>query len=292
MCTAAPLLPCACCSAARDEGDYSLPVMKRIDSAANPRFKELRLLVESSRERRKSGQSILDGVHLVAAYREHVGQPEAIVVDRPGLENPEIQALLGRMKEMEIVVLTDRLFKALSSVATPTGILAVVKTPVPGPMPLQMEACVMLEDLQDPGNLGSILRTCAAAGVRHVLLSRNAVHAWSPRVLRAGMGAHFALSIYEGIDLRAAAREFPGQRVATQQRSPRTIFDTDLTGRLALLFGNEGAGLSPGLLAAADAVVSIPMPGKTESLNVAAAAAVCLFERVRQLTSKGVIRDS
>jgi len=258
--------------------------MKRIDSSTNPRFKELRLLVESSRERRKSGRSVLDGTHLVAAYQEHVGQPERIAVSRPGLENPEIRALLDRMKEVDTVVLSDTLFKALSSVVTPTGILAVVETPDPRPMPREMDACVMLEDLQDPGNLGSILRTCAAAGIRHVLLSRNAVHAWSPRVLRAGMGAHFALSIYEGIDLRAAAREFAGKRVATRQRSSRTIFDTDLTGGLALLFGNEGAGLSPDLLAAADAVVSIPMPGKTESLNVAAAAAVCLFERVRQLT--------
>ncbi len=257
--------------------------MKRIDSYANPRFKELRLLVESSRERRKSGRSILDGAHLVSAYQELVGQPERIAVSRLGLENREIRALLDRMKEVETVVLSDTLFKALSSVATPTGILAVVETPGPGPLPREMDSCVMLEDLQDPGNLGSILRTCAAAGIRHVLLSRNAVHAWSPRVLRAGMGAHFALSIYEGIDLRAAAREFPGKRVATRQRSSQTLFDTDLTGSLALLFGNEGAGLSPGLLATADAVVSIPMPGKTESLNVAAAAAVCLFERVRQI---------
>ncbi len=257
--------------------------MKRIDSSTNPRFKEMRLLVESSRERRKSGRSVLDGAHLVSAYQEGIGQPERIAVSRQGLESPEIRALLDRMKEVDTVVLSDTLFKALSSVVTPTGILAVVETPGPRPMPREMDACVMLEDLQDPGNLGSILRTCAAAGVRHVLLSHNAVHAWSPRVLRAGMGAHFALSIYEGIDLRAAAREFAGKRVATRQRSSRTIFDTDLTGSLALLFGNEGAGLSPDLLAAADTVVSIPMPGKSESINVAAAAAVCLFERVRQL---------
>ncbi len=266
--------------------------MKRIDSSANSRFRELRLLVESSRERRKSGRSFLEGVHLVTAYREHIGLPEAIAVSRAGLEKPEIRALLDRMKEVDIVVLGDVLFKALSSVATPTGILAVVETPASQPVPREMDTCVMLEDLQDPGNLGSILRTCAAAGVRHVLLSRNAVHAWSPRVLRAGMGAHFALSLYEGIDLLAAAREFSGKRVATRQRSPRTLFDTDLTGGLALLFGNEGAGLSPGLLAAADAVVSIPMPGKAESLNVAAAAAVCLFERVRQVMAKSVIRDT
>ncbi len=143
----------------------------------------------------------------------------------------------------------------------------------------------MLEDLQDPGNLGSILRSCAAAGVRHVLLSKGSVQAWSPRVLRAGMGAHFMLSIYEQTDLRAAVQDFPGTLIATRPLAPRTVFDTDLTGKLGFLFGNEGAGLSAGLMAAADSLVSIPMPGKSESLNVAAAAAVCLFERVRQLTA-------
>ncbi len=143
----------------------------------------------------------------------------------------------------------------------------------------------MLEDLQDPGNLGSILRTCAASGIRHVLLSRGSVHAWSPRVLRAGMGAHFTLAIYEDVDLLAAARAFPGTKIATAPRAQRTIFDTNITGSLALLLGNEGAGLGPDLLATADSVVSIPMPGKAESINVAAAAAVCLFERVRQLSA-------
>jgi TrmH family RNA methyltransferase len=257
--------------------------MKKIDSPANPRYQDLRELVESSRERKKVGRSVLDGTHLVAAYLEHVGPPQQVVINRRGLENPEIRALLDRMKGAETIMLGDTLFKALSSVVTPTGILAVIETPREHPIPPGMESCVMLEDLQDPGNLGSILRTCAAAGIGHVLLSRGSVHAWSPRVLRAAMGAHFALAIYEGADLAAAARDFPGKRIATQQLSPRTLFDADLSGGLAFLFGNEGAGLSPGLLAAADTVVSIPMPGKAESLNVAAAAAVCLFERVRQM---------
>ncbi len=256
--------------------------MKRIDSSANPRYKALRRLVESSRERARSGRSVLDGVHLVAAYLEHAGQPEQVAVSRQGSQDPEIRALLGRMPDADAVVLGDAQFAALSSVVTPTGIVAVVPTPRPQPQPRGMDACVMLEELQDPGNLGSILRSCAAAGVGHVLLSRGSAHAWSPRVLRAAMGAHFALAIYEGADLVQAAREFNGARVATRQGAGRSIFDADLKGRVALMLGNEGAGLGAALLAAADTVVSIPMPGKAESLNVAAAAAICLFERVRQ----------
>jgi TrmH family RNA methyltransferase len=259
--------------------------MKQVTSATNPHYQALRKLVQSSQERQKTGLSVLDGVHLAAAYRGHVGLPRRIAVSRSGLGNPEVQTLLDGMKGVEIFALGDALFAGLSSVATPTGILTVVDTPRSRPVPQDMDVCVMLEDLQDPGNLGSILRSCAAAGVRHVLLSKGSVQAWSPRVLRAGMGAHFMLSIYERTDLGAAAREFPGRLIATRALAPRTLFDTDLAGKLGFVFGNEGAGLSAGLLAAADSVVSIPMPGKSESLNVAAAAAVCLFERVRQLSA-------
>lgn len=259
--------------------------MKQISSAANPRYQALRKLVQSSQERRKTGLSVLDGVHLAAAYREHVGLPQSIAVSRSGLAIPEVRALLDGIRGVEIIALGDAMFAGLSSVATPTGILTVVETPCPQTVPRDMDACVMLEELQDSGNLGSILRSCAAAGIRHVLLSKGSVQAWSPRVLRAGMGAHFVLSIHEQTDVRAAARDFPGRLIATRARAPRTVFDTDLTGRLGFLFGNEGAGLSAGLLAAADSLVSIPMPGKSESLNVAAAAAVCLFERVRQLSA-------
>lgn len=254
-----------------------------ITSAANPRYKSLRKLVQSSQERRHTGLSVLDGVHLAAAYRECVGTPRSLAVSRTGLANPEVRKLLEKMEGVEVLVLGDSLFEALSSVATPTGIVAVIETPRPRAALQRMDACAMLEDLQDPGNLGSILRSCAAAGVGHVLLSKGSVHAWSPRVLRAGMGAHFALSIHEQVDLVAAAREFEGTRVATRALSPRAVFDVDLRGRVAFLFGNEGSGLSATLLEAADAVVSIPMAGGAESINVAAAAAVCLFERVRQL---------
>ena len=143
----------------------------------------------------------------------------------------------------------------------------------------------MLEDVQDPGNLGSILRSAAAAGVTEIYLSTGCVHAWSPRVLRAGMGAHFALQIHEGVDLAGLVANYPGKVFAAVRDAARSLYSVDLRGEVALLFGNEGAGLSAGLREAAQSQISIPMPGKAESLNVAAAAAVCLFERVRQRAS-------
>ena len=259
--------------------------MKSITSADNPRYKALHRLVQSSQERRKSGLSVLDGIHLVEAYRAHVGLPQQLVVSRQGLADPEVRAMLDTMGKIEPVLLGDALYKGLSTVVAPTGVIAVVKTPQPQPIPRDLDACVMLEDLQDPGNLGSILRTCAAAGIRYVLLSKGSVQAWSPRALRSGMGAHFMLQIHERTDLQAAARAFSGTVVAAVARAPRILYDADLCGRIALLLGNEGGGLSRQLLESADMEIAIPMPGGAESLNVAAAAAVCLFERVRQLSA-------
>jgi RNA methyltransferase, TrmH family len=254
--------------------------MKKISSADNAQFKSLLKLAHSSRERRLAGYSLLDGVHLVQAYEARHGAAQQLVVSHAGAGNPEIQALL--QGHADALLLDDGLFKQLSSVATPTGVIAVVRTPRREALPAVLETCVMLEDIQDPGNMGSILRSCAASGVKQIFLSKQTVNAWSPRVLRAGMGAHFSLDIHERVELIELAKTFPGRVLATQAGAARRVFDADLTGDIALVFGNEGAGVSPELRACAHETVAIPISAATESLNVAAAAAVCLFERVRQ----------
>ena len=252
-----------------------------ITSSENPRFRALLKLQQSSRERRKAGHSLLDGSHLVAAYLQHGGAPDEIVVSASGCRSAEITGLVARAG-VDPLVLSDGLFRALSPVTNPTGIIAVVQTPRPLAVPARPGPCVMLEDIQDPGNLGSILRSAAAAGVEEVYLSGHSVHAWSPRVLRAGQGAHFALRIYEAADLAALMRTYPGTVLATAQEGKLPVYSADLSGTVALVFGNEGAGVSESLVRLAHQTICIPMPGSAESLNVAAAAAVCLFERVRQ----------
>ena len=268
-------------------GKYLNP-HKQISSADNPYFKSVLKLAQSSRERRRAGCSLLDGVHLLQAYQLHCGAPHQVIVSRSGAANPEIQTLLQSLAGITPWQLNDGLFKELSSVATPTGVIAVIKTPRRESVPDKLEACVMLEDMQDPGNLGSILRSCAAAAVKQIFLSKQSVNAWSPRVLRAAMGAHFGLEIYERIDLIALACAFPGRVLAAQQAATVSVFDSDLSGRVALVFGNEGAGVSHALMQCAHGAMAIPMSTGTESLNVAAAAAVCLFERVRQLSKSAV----
>lgn len=258
--------------------------MRELRSPDNPRFKRALKLRDSTRERRNARASLLDGVHLVEAYVTHGGMPREVFVSRAALGDAQIAALLARIGT-EPLVMSDALLQKLSPVKTPTGVVAVIDTPRPN-APSAKGACVMLDSIQDPGNVGSILRSAAAAAVREVYLSAGCADAWSPRVLRAGMAAHFALHIYEEVDLLEIAHAFKGCILVAAGGASQSIYDTDLTGDVALVFGNEGAGVDQSLRDIAHATISIPMAAGVESMNVAAAAAVCLFERVRQQVQK------
>lgn len=264
--------------------------MKFITSRDNPFFKQLIKLAESARQRKAAGLTLLDGTHLISAYRRALGQPESLIVSETGRENSEIKHLLaeqGAGTGTELIMLTDSLFREVSPVKTPTGIVALVPIPLPASMPVHADEkgepfIVLLEAIQDPGNLGSILRSAAAAGASDAYLSEGCADAWSPKTLRAAMGAHFLLRVHEQSELANVARAFSGRVIATTLEAETSLYQTSLSGSVALVFGNEGRGLSNALLQASAERISIPMPGGTESLNAAAAAAVCLFERVRQ----------
>jgi TrmH family RNA methyltransferase len=257
--------------------------MQRITSRQNPRLKEAARLVRSARDRRKAGRCVLEGEHLVGVYQARYGSPETLIVTEEALASESARAIAARDPAHTLIV-PAALFAELSTLPAGVGMLAVVPTPQPQP-PAPADFCLLLDDVQDPGNVGSMLRSAAAAGVTQVLLSKHCVFAWSPKVLRAGQGAHFHLEIHEDIDLPAWAalhRAAGGAVVATVATGGSDLFAAALGGRIALAVGNEGAGVSPALAAQATLRVTIPMPGGTESLNAAAAAAVCLFECVRQ----------
>lgn len=257
--------------------------IKQISSADNPQFKLLKKIAGASRERRKLGQTLLDGVHLLSALADSGAAPRLLVLRADAEALPEIAHCLARFTGITRIVLSAALFDQLSPVEHPTGILGLLD--IPQPLPQESACSVLLENIQDPGNLGSILRSAAAAGVDTVYLSQGCAEAWSPKALRAGMGAHFVLAIHEQQALCEVAARCEVV-VATTLGATQSLYDTDLAGQIAFVFGNEGAGLSPDLLAQASCQVTIPMLGQVESLNVAAAAAICLFERVRQLASR------
>ena len=253
--------------------------MKLIQSRDNPFFKSLKRLAESGRERRKTGQTLLDGVHLVEAYEAAFGPVETLLVAESAQQVGEIAAYIaGR----EAVVLGDSLMRDLGLVDTPSGLLAVAKLPSATLAVNRENDAILLDNVQDPGNVGTLLRTAAAAGVKQALLSPGCASAWSPKVLRAGQGAHFALAIHEEIDLASFIAEYQGTTAVTTLDEATSLYEARWKGPLAWVFGAEGQGVRPELLAAARLRIKIPMPGAVESLNVAAAAAICLFEAVRR----------
>lgn len=259
--------------------------MKKITSRDNATFRQLKLLGESSRERRKQGKTVLDGIHLVSAWVERHGPPDLLAVSESGAQQAEIGDFLALHPKTVSQVFSDALFREVSPVTTPTGILAVVPIPHP-PSPMTGKgSCVLLEAIQDAGNLGSILRSTAAAGIVDIFLGPGCAQAWSPRVLRAAMGAHFQLRIHEHATLAEVIRNFNGISVSTRLDAAASIFELDLAGPVAWVFGNEGSGLTADMAILTHQIARIPMPGKSESLNVAAAASICLFEEVRQKLS-------
>ena len=253
--------------------------MKLIQSRDNPFYKHLKRLAESGRERRKTGQTLLDGVHLVEAYEAGLGPVDTLIVGESAQASGEIARFVaGR----EVVVLADSLLRDLGLVDTPSGLLAVAAMPKKNAAVNLKKDAILLDAVQDPGNVGTLLRTAAAAGIRQALLGPGCASAWSPKVLRAGQGAHFALTIHEDVDLTAFVAEYEGTSAVTCLDGAISLYEAKWQGPLAWIFGSEGQGVRPELQAAAGLRIKIPMPGEVESLNVAAAAAICLFEAVRR----------
>ncbi|MBV8634832.1 MAG: RNA methyltransferase [Burkholderiaceae bacterium] len=260
--------------------------MKIISSRDNSLYKDLKAMAGSAQVRRKAGRSLLDGVHLCESYVQHAGMPSLCVIGEGAMRHAEAMAILAQCEDggASCIQLADTLFHALSQVENGVDILFVIETPQPAQAKLE-EGAVLLDNLQDPGNLGSILRSAAAAGIKSVYCSKGCVAAWSPKVLRAGMGAHFLLQIMENVELAPLLRTAKLPVLATSSHTSQTIYQMDLRQPVAWLFGHEGQGVAPELMEMATHRVAIPHLGNVESLNVAACAAICFFEQVRQKTA-------
>jgi RNA methyltransferase, TrmH family len=257
--------------------------MRVVRSRDNALYKTLLKLGSSPRERKRAELTLLDGEHLIESWRD-AGMPQAeiIAASESAMERPQLRALLESTPARIRLILADGLLAHVAQVASSAGVLAAVKPPEAPVLPDRIEDGLFLEDVQDPGNLGSMLRTAVAAGLTHVFLSPASAAVWSPKVLRAGMGAHFRLSIFEDVKAEQLAERAGGLVVATEPEASASLYQTDLRRPVLWLFGNEGAGLTQKAAGLATARIRIPMPGPAESLNVGASLAVCLFEQARQ----------
>ncbi len=260
--------------------------MRRIVSRDNPLYRELLGVAGSARERRRRDASLIEGVHLCEAYLQRFGMPRVAAAGESALASSEVCALLDAFAQggCTPVILTDALFKGLSAVEHGVAIACLIDTPR-AVLPASLDDdLVYLDRVQDPGNVGTILRTCAAVGVRRVITAPQSAWCWSPKVLRSAMGAHFALDIHESVAWDAVrGRLAPAVSVRAAGAGALTcLYDCVLAGPTAWLFGREGSGLDPALIDDRVQGVSIPQSPAVESLNVGVAAAVCLYEQLRQ----------
>jgi TrmH family RNA methyltransferase len=259
--------------------------MSVLRSRDNPRVRRWRALAHDARARREERRALLEGVHLIEAYLDSGARPEALLVSASGATKEEIVALVRRAA-MQPITLTDALFRWVADTASPVGLAAEIALP-PVASVARARHAVFLDGVQDAGNVGAILRSAAAFGVDTAVLGLGCADPWSPKVLRAAMGGHFALHIAEVPDLAAALSEFRGTLVCAATTGGIPPDTLDLRGSLGWILGAEGQGVSAAVADRAAARASVPLAAGVESLNVAAAAAILFYERARQLSTSG-----
>jgi RNA methyltransferase, TrmH family len=258
-----------------------------IRSRDNKLVKRLLRLVASARDRKLAGESVLDGAHLVEAYLQSGRVAREVIVSTTARTSDDwhrIEALLGDATNTAVHAFGEQLMHEASQLESPASVMAIIETPKGEAIPSSADAVLVLDSVQDPGNVGALLRSAAAFGIRHALLGGGTAFAWSPKVLRAGQGAHFSVNILEGADICAWLGGFEGQSLAlvAAGADATPLAEANLTKPVALLVGNEGRGLSEEVISMATARVHIPMPGQMESLNAASCGAIAMYEFAQQ----------
>jgi len=256
--------------------------MKSLTSESNPQYRRWLKLATAPRAVRELGLSLAEGLHLAQAAVDAGARIEA-VIHRRGSRGPQLDALLAQLGSVPRFELTASMYDRLALVEHGSGLTLVVPVPAvaaPAAAPLDL---VYLDGIQDPVNVGALLRNAAAAGISHVLCGPTCATAWAPRALRAAMGAHFRLKVSEGVSPESLRPSLDGIWIAAVVRDATSLWSCPLPdSAIGWAFGSEGAGLSAATLAQCTQRLCIPMDRDSESLNVAAAAAVCLFERSRR----------
>ena len=255
-----------------------MSVVKPITSRDNPLLQRLRKLAGDAAGYRKLGEVWIEGEHLCSGFVQRGGVAPQAVISETGWQQASLRQLASAATAVAVV--PDALMNQLSTLESPAPLGFAVPWAGAGTLDAS-RASVVLDRLQDAGNVGNILRSAAAFGFGQVIAIKGTAALWSPKVLRAGMGAHFGLNMVEGVSEDAlAAMTLP--LLATSSHAARTLHEAALPWPCAWVLGHEGQGVSEALMSRCAEALRIPQPGGEESLNVAAAAAVCLYESARQ----------
>jgi RNA methyltransferase, TrmH family len=255
-----------------------------ISSSQNTKIKLIRALANRPKERREAGAFVAEGVRLVEEAF-NANWPFRFVLFTDGLSERGLQ-LQKKMEDkgIEAEKVEGRLLNSLSDTETPQGILAVLDE-VKMPMPESLNFLLILDQIRDPGNLGTLLRSAEAGGVQAAVLAPGTTDAFAPKAVRSGMGAHFRLAI-QSMSWEEIQQKTKGLQVFLADMEGQSCWETDLRQPLALIIGGEAGGASAQAKKLAQYRVNIPMSGKTESLNAAVAGSVLMFEVMRQRISK------
>ncbi|MDL2059636.1 RNA methyltransferase [Mesosutterella sp. AGMB02718] len=264
-----------------------------ITSEANERVKGWKKLASQPRQIRRERLCLAEGLHIAMSARD-ASYPVNALILRDGEASPEAEALVREItgaarrsgrRPPRLYLLAPAVYESIAPVEKGCGLMMELPLPPePAADALRGLDALFLDGVQDPGNAGTLIRTAVASGVRVIAASPGTVELWSPKVLRSAMGAHFGAHILENVKASELALRFAGRRIAADARGGRDLYDTKgwESGPVVWLMGAEGPGLSQQALAAAELRLYIPIEPATESLNVAAAAAVCLFEQRRR----------
>jgi RNA methyltransferase, TrmH family len=255
-----------------------------LTSTQNPLIKQIKKL-HSPKERRETQLFLLEGTHLIQEACA-VGYPLQTVCCTPTWEtrHPELWSIVAENCH-RVESVSDEVIKSIATTVNPDGIVATAPRLAIAPPPIPAKLTIVLSTIQDPGNLGTIIRTAAAAGVDGLWVSQDSVDLDNPKVLRASAGQWFRLAMGVSDDLAALVTNYQQQGVrviSTTSHTETSYWDVDFRSPTLILLGNEGAGLSQDLLALADLRVKIPMSATVESLNVATSAALLAYEARRQ----------
>ena len=240
--------------------------MSVLRSRDNPRVKRWARLARDAAFRRKERATLVEGPHLLEEAVAAGLKPLAVLASESAME----------ARKLATVIVSDSVFRLIADAETPQGVAAEIA--IPNLEGVKSGPAVFLEGVQDPSNVGAIVRSAAAFGVTEVVLDQACADPWSPKALRAGMGGHFRLCITQVASLSEALDRFAGTLICTLVREGRPLRDVKLSGRLGWIFGAEGSGVSDAVASRAGLRITIPMQAGVESLNVAASAAVCLYE--------------
>jgi len=256
-----------------------------ITSNQNSKIKLVRALMGRAKERREAGAFVAEGVRLVEEAVKANWACRFVLYEETLSERGKLQVEGLKLKGMDVEEVSASVMKSISETEAPQGILAVLES-ANLPIPQSTNFILIPDQIRDPGNLGSLLRSAAASGVQAVLIPPETTDAFAPKVLRSGMGAHFRLPIHS-MSWDEIGKFASGLNFYVADMDGQSCWETDLSKPVALIVGNEAEGVSESARKLASGKISIPMSGETESLNAGVAGSVLMFEVMRQREEKG-----